>query len=116
MAIDVNVQKTLGNFFLDLLSPPPAALSGSLGASGCGKSKTPQCIAGIETPTGDLSAWTVRFSSTAKKIDACAGAALAGYLFQDYALFPNMTVEENIFHSIRENCNKAEKGKSSAPW
>ena len=112
MAIDVNVQKTLGNFFLDLSFSSAGGVVGLLGASGCGKSKTLQCIAGIETPDRGLVGvdGKVLFDSE-KKIDVPVQERRVGYLFQDYALFPNMTVEENIFHSIRENCNKAEKRK-----
>lgn len=112
MAIDVNVQKTLGNFFLDLSFSSAGGVVGLLGASGCGKSKTLQCIAGIETPDRGFVGvdGKVLFDSE-KKIDVPVQERRVGYLFQDYALFPNMTVEENIFHSIRENCNKAEKGK-----
>lgn len=112
MAIDVSVQKRWGDFSLDVSFSSPGGIVGLLGASGCGKSKTLQSIAGIEKPDRGFVGvdGKVLFDSE-KKIDVPVQERRVGYLFQDYALFPNMTVEENIFHSIRENCNKAEKGK-----
>ncbi len=47
MAIDVSVQKRLGDFSLDVSFSSPGGIVGLLGASGCGKSKTLQSIAGI---------------------------------------------------------------------
>ena len=90
MAIDVNVQKTLGNFFLDLSFSSAGGVVGLLGASGCGKSKTLQCIAGIETPDRGFVGvdGKVLFDSE-KKIDVPVQERRVGYLFQDYALFPN---------------------------
>lgn len=68
-----------------------------MGASGCGKSMTLRCIAGIEKPDRGkiiLNGKTV-FDSE-KKINLPPQERKVGFLFQDYALFPNMTVEKNI--------------------
>ena len=68
-----------------------------LGPSGCGKTTTLRMIAGLETPTsgritiGD----TVVFDSE-KGINVPANKRKVGFLFQNYALWPNMTVYENI--------------------
>ncbi len=68
-----------------------------LGASGSGKSMTLKCIAGVETPDEGriLLDGTVLFDSI-QKINLPPQKRNVGYLFQNYALFPNMTVEENI--------------------
>ena len=68
-----------------------------LGPSGCGKTTTLRMIAGLETPTegritiGD----TVVFDSE-KGIDISAARRNIGFLFQNYALWPDMTVDQNI--------------------
>ena len=64
---------------------------GILGRSGCGKSVTLRCLAGILQPDKDK----ILFDSE-KKISEKAQKRKIGYLFQNYALFPNMTVRENI--------------------
>ena len=68
-----------------------------LGASGSGKSITLKCIAGIETPDeGEIILNGRTLFDSAKKINLPPQLRRAGYLFQNYALFPNMTVAENI--------------------
>lgn len=68
-----------------------------LGPSGCGKTTTLRMIAGLETPTsgqikiGDR----VVFDSEAG-INVPANKRKVGFLFQNYALWPNMTVYQNI--------------------
>ncbi|MFR1192103.1 MAG: ATP-binding cassette domain-containing protein, partial [Megasphaera micronuciformis] len=90
MAIDVSVQKKLGDFSLDVSFSSPGGIVGLLGASGCGKSKTLQSIAGIEKPDRGFVGvdGKVLFDSE-KKIDVPVQERRVGYLFQDYALFPN---------------------------
>jgi ABC-type sulfate/molybdate transport systems ATPase subunit len=77
--------------------PQTAACLGILGASGSGKSMTLKCIAGIETPDEGFIAidGRVLFDSAAK-IKLKPQERQVGYLFQNYALFPKMTVLENI--------------------
>ena len=70
------------------------------GPSGCGKSMTLKSIAGIVNPDSGVISVTadnedVYFDSN-KKINLKPQNRNVGYLFQNYALFPNMTVEENI--------------------
>ncbi|MHC6204772.1 sulfate/molybdate ABC transporter ATP-binding protein [Breznakiellaceae bacterium SP9] len=70
---------------------------GILGVSGSGKSMTLKCIAGIETPDeGHIEVnGTVLFDSS-KRINLKPQARKVGYLFQNYALFPRMTILQNI--------------------
>lgn len=72
-------------------------ITGILGASGCGKSMTLKCIAGIETPDRGKIVLNGRvLFDSGKKINLRVQDRHVGYLFQNYALFPNMTVEKNI--------------------
>ena len=73
-----------------------------LGPSGCGKTTTLRMIAGLETPTtgritiGD----TVVFDADAG-INVPASKRHVGFLFQNYALWPNMTVYQNIVFGLK---------------
>ncbi|MBR4098361.1 MAG: ATP-binding cassette domain-containing protein [Clostridium sp.] len=101
MSLSVTIQKTLGAFQLQVqfsTGDGPLAL---LGASGCGKSLTLRCIAGILTPDEGkiVLDGTVLFDSAAK-INLPPQHRQVGYLFQQYALFPTMTVEQNIAAAI----------------
>ena len=70
---------------------------GILGRSGCGKSVTLRCLAGILQPDkGKIQLDDKILFDSEKKISEKAKKRKIGYLFQNYALFPNMTVRENI--------------------
>ena len=109
MSLSVDIEKKLGAFTLHSKFEAPDETMALLGASGCGKSMTLKCIAGIVTPDrgrivlGDR----VLFDSE-KKINLPPQQRKVGYLFQQYALFPNMSVEQNILCGIRSG-DKAEK-------
>ena len=98
--LKVDIQKELKEFDLVVDFELKNKRLGILGPSGCGKSMTLKSIAGIVNPDcGVVSLTTneetVYYDST-KKINLKPQKRNVGYLFQNYALFPNMTVEENI--------------------
>ena len=81
-----------------------------LGASGCGKSVTLKCIAGIMTPDrGHIILNGETLFDSEKHIDLPPQKRRVGYLFQQYALFPNMTVLQNIRCGIRSGSRAEEK-------
>lgn len=97
MGLEVQVKRLLKGFELDAAFSVQAGTMGILGASGSGKSMTLRCVAGIEAPQEGRIALSGRVL-----YDASKGIALrpqerrVGYLFQNYALFPRMSVAENI--------------------
>jgi multiple sugar transport system ATP-binding protein len=68
-----------------------------LGPSGCGKTTTLRMIAGLESPTeGEIFINGQPVFSSEKGIDISPAKRDVGFLFQNYALWPHMTVEQNI--------------------
>jgi molybdate transport system ATP-binding protein len=101
MSVTVSIRKRLSPAFsLDVEFETGGGDSGCLGIlgpSGCGKSMTLKCIAGIETPDeGHISLNGRVLFDSAHRINLKPQARRVGYLFQNYALFPRMTVLENI--------------------
>ena len=97
MDLRVSIKKKLRDFVLEMEFEVRDEIFALLGASGCGKSMTLKCIAGIETPNeGKIILNGRTLFDSAKKINLPPQKRRAGYLFQNYALFPNMTVAENI--------------------
>lgn len=81
-----------------------------LGASGCGKSITLKCIAGIMTPDrGHIILDGETLFDSEKHINLPPQKRRVGYLFQQYALFPNMTVLQNVRCGIRSGSRAEEK-------
>lgn len=111
MSLQVQIQKRLGEFTLDVAFETDAAhpeVLGLLGASGCGKSFTLKCIAGIETPdAGRIVLDGVTLFDSARRINLPPQKRQVGYLFQNYALFPNMTVRQNILCGLHREKDKA---------
>ena len=81
-----------------------------LGPSGCGKTTTLRMIAGLETPTsGRITIGDRVVYDSALGINIPANKRKVGFLFQNYALWPNMTVYENIafgLSNIKESMPK----------
>ena len=103
MSLSVDIEKTLGDFHLRVAFTAENGLLSLLGASGCGKSMTLKCIAGIERPDrGRIVLNDVTLFDSEKRIDLPPQKRRVGYLFQQYALFPNMTVRQNIRCGVRE--------------
>lgn len=97
MSILVDIEKKLGSFHLQVKLEAENEVLSLLGASGCGKSMTLKCIAGIEKPDrGRIIVDGVTLFDSEKRINLPPQKRHAGLLFQNYALFPNMTVRQNI--------------------
>lgn len=93
MSLLVDIEKRLGNFMLRSKFEASSGTMALLGASGCGKSVTLRCIAGIMTPdSGRIVLDGETLFDSEKHIDLTPQQRRVGYLFQQYALFPNMTV------------------------
>lgn len=102
MSLSVNIYKKLDDFTLDVAFENESEILALLGASGCGKSITLKCIAGIETPDKGKIVLNGRvLFDSEKKINLTPQKRKVGYLFQEYALFPNMNVENNIKAAVR---------------
>ncbi len=109
MSLEVRIRKKFKGFFLDVDFVQEGGCMGILGASGCGKSMTLKCIAGIETPDeGRICLDGEILFDSKKKINKRPQDRNVGFLFQNYALFPTMTVEENIACGIRERKKRKE--------
>ena len=90
-----------------------------LGPSGCGKTTTLRMIAGLETPTsGRITIGDKVVFDSAMGINVPANKRKVGFLFQNYALWPNMTVYDNIsfgLSNIREPMERIDfEGKNAA--
>ena len=110
MSLSVDIHRDFGGFVLDAAFEAENGITCLLGASGCGKSLTLKCIAGIEKPDRGriVLDGTVLFDSE-KGINLPPQKRQVGYLFQNYALFPNMTVRQNILCGLNREKNRAEK-------
>ncbi len=105
-----HVTKRWGGFYavddLDLIIEDNAFVT-LLGPSGCGKTTTLRMIAGLETPTtGKITIDGVTVFDSDAGINIPANKRRVGFLFQNYALWPNMTVYQNIsfgLSNIRES-------------
>jgi molybdate transport system ATP-binding protein len=98
MALTVQIRKRYGDFMLDVdFSAGNGEALALLGASGSGKSTALRCIAGICRPDrGRIELDGEVLFDSRQGIDLPPQRRKIGYLFQQYALFPHMTVEQNI--------------------
>ena len=102
MNLEVNIKKKLKNFTLQVEFDSKDGVRGILGASGCGKSMTLKAIAGLITPDeGRIVLNNKVLFDSKQKINLSPQERRVGYLFQNYALFPNMTVEQNIMVGLQ---------------
>ncbi|MGL5507709.1 MAG: sulfate/molybdate ABC transporter ATP-binding protein [Paraclostridium sp.] len=111
MSLYINIKKELKNFTLDVKLEQVNKVTGLLGESGCGKSMTLKCIAGLEKPDkGKIIINDKVLFDSEKNINLKPQERNIGFLFQNYALFPHMTVSENIKIGIK-NLDKTNQDK-----
>ena len=110
MSLEVNIRKTFGSYALDVQFEAGDEVFGLLGASGCGKTLTMRCIAGIETPDeGRIVVNGKVFFDSEAGINLKPQERKTALLFQNYMLFPNLTVEDNVAAGIPKGTSKEER-------
>ncbi len=103
LSLFVDIVKSFPDFELSVQLEGDREVLALLGASGCGKSITLKCIAGIERPDkGRIVINGITMFDSEKRINLPPQKRNVGYLFQNYALFPNMTVWDNIACVIKQ--------------
>ena len=105
MSLIVDIRKKTGSFALDVSFRAEGGVHALLGGSGSGKSMTLKCIAGILTPDEGYIEIDGRVlydsgKKTGRKINLPSQKRSVGYMFQDYALFPTMTVLQNVMEGM----------------
>lgn len=107
MSISLDIQKSFSGFDLEISFEAGSETVGLLGGSGSGKSLTMRCIAGLETPDeGRIIVNGETFFDSAAKINLTPQERKTAMLFQNYMLFPNMTVAENIAAGLPKGTSK----------
>ncbi len=110
MGLHVDIRKKLASFDLEVCLDAGSETVGFLGESGCGKSMTLRCIAGIETPDeGRIVVNDVVYFDSASKMNLTPQQRKTALLFQNYMLFPHMTVADNIGAGLGRETEAAER-------
>src|SRR3954470_6169362 len=100
--LTVAIRKQLEDFTLDAKWSTDARIVALVGPSGAGKTLTLQCIAGLSAPDeGEISCAGATLFNSRAHTNLRPQARRIGYVFQGYALFPHMTVAENIKYGRR---------------
>ncbi len=111
--LSVHIRKALGSFTLDLALEAANERCALLGASGSGKSMALKAIAGIVTPDeGRIEVDGEVLFDSRRKINRSPRDRHVGLMFQHYALFPNMTVEENILCGLNRAPRPLRRGRA----
>ncbi len=110
--IQAQVKKSLkgqqGDFVLDIsINIQQGEMVAIFGPSGTGKTTFLRCLAGLEQPeNGMISVFGKVWFDPIKKTNLKPQERKVGYVFQDYALFPNMTVKRNLEFALPANNNR----------
>jgi molybdate transport system ATP-binding protein len=101
--LEVKIKRKLTGFKLDISFEVDQEILVVLGPSGSGKTMTLHCIAGLTQPDEGFIKLNnkVLYDSTAK-VNLSPQMRKVGFVFQNYALFPHLTVNENIAYGIRD--------------
>lgn len=121
MLFDFHLQKKWGNtanqFALNLTMQSTAKHVAVVGASGCGKSMMLYMIAGLIQPDNGYIRLNQQYLfNSSTHINTSPQARCIGLMFQDYALFPHLTVAENIAFGLHSGCLKHRPPAQVAEW
>lgn len=102
MKVSFSLKKKLDHFNIDINYTFDSGLLSIHGNSGSGKTTILNCLSGLITPDqGRIVIEDRVLFDSSKNIDLPAKEREIGYVFQNYALFPNMTVSENLVYGIK---------------
>ena len=102
MGVSFTLKKQLDQFNLDVSGSFPGGVLVIQGESGSGKSTILNCISGLLTPeTGRVEVNGRVLYNSGQNVNIPVQNRNIGYVFQNYALFPNMTVEKNILYGLK---------------
>ncbi|OLS41391.1 sulfate/molybdate ABC transporter ATP-binding protein [Bacillus sp. MRMR6] len=108
--LKVAITKTLKHFQLNAEFAVGTGITGIIGPSGCGKSVTLQCLAGLQNPDhGEILLNGQPLYQSNNRTNIKSRNRNIGYVFQNYALFPHLTVEKNIEYGLKGKKNSLEK-------
>ncbi len=100
--VSLSITKRFPGFTLDVRWEADDPVVGLFGPSGAGKTLTLQCLAGLVRPDRGRIALNGRaFFDSATGVDLPPQSRRLGYVFQGYALFPHLTVAENVAFGLR---------------
>lgn len=100
--LKVNIKKSLHHFKLNAYFEVENGITGIIGPSGSGKSITLQCIAGLQNPdSGEIVLDNRPLYHSQNRINEKTKNRNIGYVFQSYALFPHLTVKQNIAYGLK---------------
>ncbi len=110
MSIHLDIHKNLDKFRLDIHLHTDEKRLCLFGPSGAGKTTTLNCIAGLETPDeGYIRVNDILYFHSEEKRNIPAAKRKVGYMFQDYALFPHLTVYQNVVFGLRRLPHKEQR-------
>ena len=113
--LEVQIDKKLADFTLDVAFRASETPLSILGASGAGKTMLLRCIAGIENPDrGRIALGDRVLFDSEKGIALPPRERRVGMLFQNYALFPHRTVAENLAFGLESDDRAKHDGKVAA--
>lgn len=112
--LKIDLQKKLWHFDLQIrFDVDPGQVMVLWGPSGAGKTTVLECISGLRLPDqGQIELDRKIFFSSSRKINLPARERRIGYLFQNYALFPHMTVAENIEFGLQYHRDQNDRAEN----
>jgi molybdate transport system ATP-binding protein len=108
--LKISLKKTWKDFTLDVaFDIPRGKVTALFGPSGAGKSSILRLISGLDTADeGFILNRGETWFDKSNDIYLSPQQRSAGFVFQDYALFPHLTVEKNVVYGIKEKCRRKE--------
>lgn len=101
--LKANFRKKLPTFDLEASITLSNGILALVGPSGAGKSTILQCISGLQTPSwGEINIHDKTVFSSKQGTNVPIRERRIGYVFQEYALFPHMTIEKNVMYGKRK--------------